>query len=383
MITRQDIDAFRQKVHAMETPVVSLYLETEPGPLAHAPNAVATHAAHSMKEADVPKELIERIRNWLRKTPVQAKSLAVFATEDTMEVLPLQVSLPVFDGTTGTTLAHWGEPHTAPLWLALDEWERYGVVVLDRDRWRLFELYLGEIQEVEDAIRPLSPGEMDWYWDAREAHPAYTASRASSMKDDFARHQADRMHRFFKEMGHALDRAVAERGLHRLILCGPHDSTNHFQQVLPRPSRDRVVARLPGLANPDEPTARHVLDHVADTVEEVERRREAQLLGTIREEGLWGFEPCLQALQEGRLYVVAIPWEQQRTVYQARPSRWVAPSPEAAAAFAPGDTVEEATLRAVLPELAARYGAALEFVRGDNEHRLVSEFDGMAGLTRW
>jgi hypothetical protein len=36
-----------------------------------------------------------------------------------------------------------------------------------------------------------------------------------------------------------------------------------------------------------------------------------------------------------------------------------------------------------LPELAERWGTEIRFVSGEPERRLISEFDSMAGASRW
>lgn len=383
MIDRDDVEEIREVLRGLEPPVLSLYVHGSPLQPREDARAIALRASEGMKAADVPQRIVDRVRRHIEQNPLQARTLAVFADEEDVYVHRLHMELPVMNATTGAAEVRWGEPYTAPLLLAIDDWERYGIVYLDRERWRFFETFLGEIEEIDEGVRAPSSGEIDWYEDAREAHPAYTASRASSLKDDFGKHLADRMHRFFKSMGHEVDRLVRTRGLDRLVLLGPADSTSHFEAVLPRPSRDRVVARLGGLPNPEDTSPARVLEHVGQTLRGVEREREAELLNAIREDGLWGFEACLEAMQQGRLYAVAVPWDQNRTVYEARPSGRVGPSHEAAVAYAPGDEVREIGFRRVLPELAARFGARVDFMRGDNEQRLVSEMDGLAGLTRW
>jgi hypothetical protein len=55
----------------------------------------------------------------------------------------------------------------------------------------------------------------------------------------------------------------------------------------------------------------------------------------------------------------------------------------AAEAYCPGQSVQEVSLRDVLPDLAAAHGARLELVQGEAEDRLIREFDRLAGFPRW
>ncbi|MCX7783470.1 MAG: hypothetical protein N2318_07465 [Meiothermus sp.] len=45
--------------------------------------------------------------------------------------------------------------------------------------------------------------------------------------------------------------------------------------------------------------------------------------------------------------------------------------------------MEEVELKRVLPELAARYGTALEFVQAEVAERLRQELGGLAAMPRW
>jgi hypothetical protein len=53
-----------------------------------------------------------------------------------------------------------------------------------------------------------------------------------------------------------------------------------------------------------------------------------------------------------------------------------------AEAYRPGQSVGPVVLRDVLVDLATAHGARLEFVHGEAESRLLSEFGGLAALSR-
>ncbi len=51
--------------------------------------------------------------------------------------------------------ARWEDtPYIAPLLEILDEYERYGVVLADKEQARLFTVFIGEIAEHYDAFAP-------------------------------------------------------------------------------------------------------------------------------------------------------------------------------------------------------------------------------------
>jgi peptide subunit release factor 1 (eRF1) len=299
----------------------------------------------------------------------------------------LQVELPLLEPLAGVE-AHWGPPYLAPLLLALEDYPRYGVVHMDQEHLRLFEVFLGGIEEVADAFRPLDTQSWRYLGEDRTGTPGRSASpatsevgvpaRGGSGKDHFQRRVDEWSQRFFREAGTILQQQMSERGLERLILLGVPEVA---RQALPRPVAEKVVAALPPL-HASMPSAAEILEAVKETLEQVERQEEEALLLQVQEKGVGGLEQILSLLQEGRLQYVLVPWRLQAKVWRC-PEGWVGSSPQAAELHCPGQPVEEVELKQVLPELAAQYGTRLEFVRGQAEQRLRDELGGLAGLPRW
>jgi hypothetical protein len=168
MIGKEEVRRIKETLKGLQPPVLSLYLDLNPAKPENANRAYALRAKDAMKALSVPEALAERVLELLKHEVVQAKTLALFANEKRLELFPLQVELPLVSGVhtafldekesrllTDGALAHYGEPFLVPLVYALDEYERYGVVYLDQEKWRVFEIFLGEIAEVKDAFLAL------------------------------------------------------------------------------------------------------------------------------------------------------------------------------------------------------------------------------------
>lgn len=393
VISKEEILELRRTVGSYEAPVLSLYAHVNPAMPDNHPRAVAVRAKVSMKAIGVPEKVAQRVFEFLSQKVQQAKTLVIFANEDSFETLGLEVDLPVVDPTTGRVEARWGEPYLTPLLLALDEHSRYGVLFVDSDRWRLFEVFLGQIAEREQAYRPVSPAERDELNPPREQHPGWIPERGTAARDNADWHLTELTRRFFESSMDRIAGDIAERDLGRLILLGPDEYVHLFEKVLPQGLKQRVVARLSSLPSPDL-SAHEVLKKVRPTIEEVEARAEEELLARIREEGHWGFERCLSELQQGQLYTLVVPWGIDREVWVDRGTGYVSTSPaklsadgeqrrEAVPDGEAVDGLEARPLRDVLPDLALAFGARVEFVRGDRSERLLDEFGGMAALPRW
>lgn len=382
VIGKQEILELRRTVGAYDAPVLSLYAHVNPAAPNNHPHAVAVRAKESMKTLGVPEALVHRVFERLKTQVTQARTLVLFADEARIDSLGLEVDLPVTDALTGHVEARWGAPYLTPLLLALDEYSPYGILFVDSDRWRLFEVFLGQIVEREQAHRPASPAEQDTLKTSQERYPAYVPVRGSAAKDnaDWHRHEATR--RFYEASLARIRAEIEQRDLSRLILLGPREYVHLFEGLLPGPLQDRVAARLPSLPSGDV-SAHEVLEKVRPAMEAIEGEAEEALLVRVREEGHWGLERCLRELQQGQLYALVVPWTIDRDVYVDLVTGYVDTEPARLGPHNGQAQVETKRLHEVLPDLAMSFGARVEFVRGDRGDRLLCEFGGMGALPRW
>ena len=113
-------------------PMLSAYLSVNADIPENQGRAYLVRMRDAMNDRGVPEELQKRVREYLEaETHPRARTLVVFAAEDGLfEVYRLQVDIP--------ESFRWGDPYVAPLALVLDEYEPYGAVVLDAERFRYF-----------------------------------------------------------------------------------------------------------------------------------------------------------------------------------------------------------------------------------------------------
>jgi hypothetical protein len=359
-------------------PMLSLYLEVNPANPANSGKAHLLRAKGAMQLMDVPPAVGQRVQAWLEQHLPQARTLALFATEDWLEPYPLQVELPLIDQVE----ARWGEPYLTPILYALDEFERIGVVFVDREKWRMFEVFLGEIEELPGAFSTAPVQEWAQLTSdsaGRRYSQGPTHSRAAANTEVFERRQGAWQHRFYKRQAQQLSRVMGERNMHRLVLMGPDKDVQQFANLLPKALRERVLACLPSLPAPALSEGR-LLERVQEQLESLEQKRQAYLLSELTEQGVFGMDQVLSLLQQGRLRLVVAPWGLRGDVERtAEGSVWT--SPQAAQNHASG-RVERFALKHILPMLADRFGTRLEFVRGEAEAQL-QRLGSLGGLERW
>ncbi|TFU17096.1 VLRF1 family aeRF1-type release factor [Thermus tengchongensis] len=394
MIGKEDVRRIKESLALKEGPILSLYLDINPAKPENSNRAYALRAKDAMKALGVPKELQERVLEVLKNQVLEAKTAVFFVGEKLFETLLLQVELPLVSSLKTTflgeeehrlltdgALAHYGEPFLLPLLYALDEYERYGVVYLDQERWRVFEIFLGEIQEVGDAFLALDTEawrRLSLDAPGRRFHLG-GISRGGAGQDLFAKRLAAWEERFYKTLSHELEKMVQEKGFTRLVLMGPEEHTKLFLGYLPKRLKERVVTLLPSLPHPGA-TPGEVLKRLEPVLEEAERRGEVELLKKLEEaypKAVFGPE-VLERVQEGRVELWVLPWHLDQAVYACDGVFF----PEEARALAYCQNPEAKPLALILPELAAGYAAKLEFVRGEAEKELL-ERGGMAALLRW
>jgi peptide subunit release factor 1 (eRF1) len=394
MIGKEEVRRIKESLKDLKTPALSLYLDINPAKPDNAGRAYALRAKDAMKALAVPEALAEKVLELLQHEVIQAKTLALFADQERLELFPLQVELPLVRAVktafvdektsrllTDGALAHYGEPFLLPLVYALDEYERYGVIYVDQERWRVFEVFLGEIAEVKDAFLALDTEA--WRRLSLDAPGRRFnlggIARGGAGQDLFAKRLAAWEERFYKALAHELVRHVEERGFTRLLLMGPEEHTKLFLGYLPKRLKEKVVAELPSLPHPGASPG-EVLKRLEPVLEEVERQAEVRLLEELEEaypKAAFGPE-VLARVQEGRVELWVLPWHLERELY-ACDGLYLA---EEAQALAYCQNPEKKPLAVVLPELAAGYAARVEFVRGEAERRLL-ERGGMAALLRW
>lgn len=381
MITKSDIFMLRDQLARLEPPVLSLYVSVNPAQPENARKGYAIRAKNVLSRLELPEPLLQRVLANLEQDAPQARTRVIYASAGFMQTYDLQVDLPSEEFRTGEAEAHWGEPYLAPLLVALDEYQPYGVVAVDEERWRFFVYRLGELTEVADAFRAIDPSAWRQMTEARQGTPRGVPARGGAGKDAYAERVDEWTRRFFRTVGEAVVEQVNSAGLERIVILGPEEVAKGFVEFIPEPTRSRVVRVLPGRSGQRWGEG-EILKALEPVIPVVERERELALLDQIAEKGLRGLSEVLQALQEGRIYQVVVPRFTQAQVWRCSQPAFVYPSQASAQQLCAGE-VSELGLLQVLPELCASRGVGLEFVHGEAAERLENEFGGLAGLPRF
>lgn len=156
-----------------------------------------------------------------------------------------------------------------PLVEALDEHERYAVVLVDSQRARLFTVFLGEIEEHKDLISFIPP---------RPDSPSSDKLRSQSRME---RHHDESVAAHVKTVAKELSRLVDELEVDRLVLGGNNEVANALARSLPKRLQGRLVEILP---LPIGASHEEILQRTAEVQERLERVAELELVRDLLRE---------------------------------------------------------------------------------------------------
>jgi peptide chain release factor subunit 1 len=189
---------------------------------------------------------------------------------------------------------HWRRgAFLRPVVEALDEYERFAVVLTGKKRARIFTVYLGEIVERTDLLsatstRAQTTGTDQWWSQAR-----------------FQRHHDREVALHAKRVVDALFDLSLKMPFDRLIVAGPTEAAGQVARLLPRRVHGKLLKTINMAVTA---TVQEVLDRVREVQEEMEREQEQELVTGLLSElhgggkAVSGLDAVVDALSRGRVW---------------------------------------------------------------------------------
>jgi len=305
-----------------------------------------------------------RLEEWLESEGPQGRGLVAFYCHDPELWYTAFLPVPVEDH-----LAFEPRPHLGPLLALLDEYERYAVALVDKEKARLLSVFMGTIEESE-AFEDVVPGKHD--------QGGWSQAR---YQRDHETHVSQHLQRVTERLAVLLQR----KGFDRLILAGPEEATNELRVLLPQVLGERLVATIPGELFAGEA---EVLEQSLVVVDRFEREEEARLVETVLDEAgadgaSCGLVPTLEAIWQARVQtlLVAEGTEQEgsecQDCGQLQPGH-VAPCPACGGSMLPLVHLVERGM-----ERTRAQAGDIEIVRGEPATLLQERCAGIAALYRF
>ncbi len=191
--------------------------------------------------------------------------------------------------------AHWRKgAFLRPIVEAMDENERYGVVLTSTTRARIFTSYMGEITEHEDLISDTT---------SRIAGPRHRSVAIAEQARDAGTRKRWRSTPSGSSTLSTISPCAAP--FDRLIVAGTKKATAQLVRLLPRRLQGKLVRTI---TMPVTASKKEVLDGILKLQEGMEREQEALLIEGLESElhdggkAVAGFAPVLDAINHGRVW---------------------------------------------------------------------------------
>ncbi len=398
MISKKDIQRFKKIISSVDKPVLSVYCNVNPADPDNFGRAWYGRLKNTLKSMDELKVKLKKGKTFydelivfIDQLIVGARTLALFAwvndkNELEVEHFELQVELPVVDLVRGRVETHFGKPYVLPILYAFDEFYRVGVVHVYGSKWRFYEVFLNEIEEITETFAEITPDEWKEFNEyAQIIESGVLEERTFNDKLKFKDRQKARIqtfsHKLYVRLAQMVEKSVLDLELDRLILMGNDWEVKLFENHLNRHIRELIIGYVSNPLDTENPSSKDVLERIAPVLREAEEREEMQLIADAQSpKGVCGLQNVLEAIQMARLQVLILPWDLHAKVYKCK-DEMIFANPEEAQEHDP--SYEEVELKKEVFQLAAQYATRIEFVDGAMKEKLYNELQGIAGIVRW
>ena len=289
-----DIDLRELLSYKSESPVMSVYLNTEP----EEGNADAhkLHLRSMLKEINLPDDVTAVLRYFDHEHSWTGRSVIVFSCIPDNFFQAFTLAVPV-----RSRVRVNDHPHVKPLADLFDSYGGYGVALVDKQGARLFSFHLGELREQEgvlgENVRHTKRGGGSSY-PGRKGGVAGKTEDASEITERNMRDEVNAATVFF-----------TENNVRRLLIGGSDENIAQFKGLLPKTWQSLVVGSFNIAMSAGE---HEVLEKAMQVGSQAEIQREAALAEKVITEalkgkaGVLGLDDTLDAVQQGRVQVLLI-----------------------------------------------------------------------------
>jgi peptide subunit release factor 1 (eRF1) len=178
--------------------------------------------------------------------------------------------------------------HLKPLFSMFDEYERYYTVVLDKEKAKIFSVYLGEIEDLSEVFNDF-PGKHD---------------QGGLSQGNFERHLEAIYRRNLREIVDKIRTISKRRSFDRLIIAGSKEILPEFVKMLPSDLKSKLAGEF---CTELFENNQHFLDQSLKIEEEIERKKEKEQVKLLVEnlgdgnKAISGLDEVLQASFEKKV----------------------------------------------------------------------------------
>ncbi|MBU1119107.1 hypothetical protein KKH43_04465 [Patescibacteria group bacterium] len=302
----------------------------------------------------------KKIDDYLKQDLMRSIRSLMFIASDAQGIFDvLRLPVPVVDQVSVSN-----KVNVTPLCRMLDEYERYAVIMIDKEKMRLFTVYMGEIEEHDTDALSYFPGH----------HKKGGWSQAR-----FQRHIEDHTNSMIKDTVKAITRYEKDYPFDRLIIGGSKEVLPEFEKMLPKNLQSKVAGKL----SLEMFVSDHdVLEESMRIEEQIEREKEEDLVKRLVDnlgegnKAVRGMDKVLLMLEEGKAMEIVIDEELEETGKKCTKCDHLALD-ELKCSYCGGDMEILPDLISEIVNKALNSNVEIEFVRGSDllkENKSIGAF---------
>lgn len=310
----------------------------------------------------------ERVELWIDTEFQEAnRGAAIYAEIGGEWFEGLQFPVPVRNR---TVIAD--RPIIAPL-AQIVEARHHGVILVDRENLRLLSFYLGELLHEHLVQTEPYPGPHD-------------IQRGGEAQGGWQRRREEEVRHFFKEFAQEVAEFDRRYRPDDFVVLGTDENVKHFLEFLPVAIQRKVVhtARPPeaGLLHS---TPAEIHERLAGFFLEQAEKQAAATVETLRDRvmhrhlAVAGFADTLEQLQEGKVEMLVLGRDLERTGAQCLRCHFYLDRADATCAYCGGETRDSVDLVEAMVRMAEEREVPVEFV----EPEAVIDLGGVGALLRF
>jgi peptide chain release factor subunit 1 len=299
LVTVADLEALAA-CHSDVYPVISLYLDVRPeerqrdkvrAKLKHlideARHLPATTSTEERRRAF--QQEVERLMAWFEtEYDDTGRGLAIFTAQEHGLWRSFRLPVPTRD-----RLMIADRPYLRPLLTLIDEFERYMILLVDKQTARLFVVYLGEIEELTELMDELVPHSRAGGWSAEKNQ----------------RHHEIHVLWHVKHAVEATEQLWMRERCQWLLVGGTEEALADLRRHLPKALHERLAGEI-AVSLKDNNDA--ILARALEVEQAIERRVEAERITALFDAalghgpGVLGLDDTLEAIVERQVRILVM-----------------------------------------------------------------------------
>jgi peptide chain release factor subunit 1 len=289
------------------------------------------------------------------------KGLAIFASNEHDLFIPYKLGVPIEDLMVVDT-----SPYIRPLARMIEDYETFGLVVLDNHRARIYVVSSGRIEDITQIAR-----------DIMKKHKKGGMSQAR-----FQRLRVGAIEHFLKEVADEMVQLFSKDNIVKIVIAGPGNAKILLKDFLPNDLKSEILDLID--VDFDESDG-HLISMAEEAVQKDEKEIVSNNVNKLKEEilkhglAVYGLKETIDAVKNGHLELLLVSKGYKQEGWKCEKCQFVDSDltdvcPNCNGKLSQVDVIEESI------EFAQRTNTKIEFAQ---DNPILQELGGVGGLLRF